>query len=367
MKRNFDGYPSFKLSQRPFFSIIIPCYNSHKTIAKLLQSIADQDMEDEIEVIISDDCSPDQSYLNIVDQFTDELSIRLVQTDYNFAPGNTREKGVSVAEGIWVLFADHDDEFIPGTLKQIKEELIRTGEQYYAIANFIEQDAETGEKIREMIGTRNWNHAKFYNLDNFWKRYDIHFKKDLLTHEDIYISSVVNCAIQDANGDNPLHINIFCYIWNNRPTTISREIYGNHSFLESFFKDYIESTARVYLERFINDQCDPQYAVHSMIEVLLYCYFYTESFKFHHPLDYIRENDDECRRLLIDVKEATGITNKFIWDYAAQNDADLYVKVRDAASIGAGPYIEEKTFEQWLDFLHRDLRTRTTMSDAMHK
>lgn len=362
----FSGYPSFILPQRPFFSIIIPCYNSRKTLGALLESIEAQDMEDEIEVILSDDCST-ESYQDIVEMYNDNLSIRQIKTDYNFGPGNTREKGVSIAEGEWVCFADHDDEFIPGSLKKIKDVLIKSGEQYYAIANFLEMNPDTKEVIREMKEFRNWNHAKFYNLDNFWKAFDIHFKKDLLTHEDIYISSRVNCAILAANGDNPLYINEFCYIWNARPTTISREKYGNHSFMEAFFNDYILSTGSVYIEEFEKNRIDRDYALHSAIEVLLFCYFYTESFKFHHPSDYIRENDDYCRKFLIEIKDVFGVDNKFIWDYAAYNDANMYMTVRKTADIASGPYIESNTFSQWLDYLHKDIKSRVTMSDAMHK
>ena len=55
-------------------------------------------MNDDIEVILADDCSP-ESYQEVVDSYRDILSIRQIKTDYNFTPGNTREKGVSIADG----------------------------------------------------------------------------------------------------------------------------------------------------------------------------------------------------------------------------------------------------------------------------
>lgn len=365
MKLEFNGQPSFTLDQRPFFSIIIPCYNSGKTIGKLLDSIYAQNMNDEIEVIISDDNST-EPYFDIVERYADEISIRLIKTDYNFAPGNTREKGVSIAEGIWVCFADHDDEFIPETLPVVKQSIIESGEQYYAIANFIEANPDTGEVIREMIQYRNWNHAKFYNLDNLWKANNIHFKKDLLTHEDIYISSRINCAMQQY-GDDPLAVDVFCYIWNNRPTSISREIYGDHSFLEVFFKDYIESTGRVYLDQVASGKISYDYGLYSVVEVLLYCYFYTESFKFHDPKGWIRENDDYSRSYLTDIKQEFKVDNDKIMEIVSENDAAMFCGVRESAIMGCGPHVPEKTLRQWLDFLHKDIKPRITMSDAMKK
>ena len=361
----YNGKPSIILKERPFFSIVVPCYNSRNTLDALLTSIEDQNMNDQIEVILSDDCST-ESYQDIVDEWKDTLSIRQVQTEYNFAPGNTRERGVSIAEGQWIIFADHDDEFIPDTLPKVRDALIVSRERYYAMANFYERDASAGKVIQEMKRFRNWNHAKFYNLDNFWKAYDIHFKKDLLTHEDIYISSRVNCALEYTGEKEPLYIDLFCYIWNNRPTTLSRKDYATHSFLETFFEDYVISTGYVYLEQYLNHGLDYMYTADSMIEVLLFCYFYTQGFKFHHPNDWIRKNDEICRGYLKNIKKFLGLSNKQIWDYVAQNDADQYMKVKRTAEIASGPYIEDMAFGTWLDYLHEDI-TRVRLQDIRRK
>ena len=41
---------------RPFFSIVISCYNSRNTLGPLLQSLVDQELtQEELEIIISDD------------------------------------------------------------------------------------------------------------------------------------------------------------------------------------------------------------------------------------------------------------------------------------------------------------------------
>jgi glycosyltransferase involved in cell wall biosynthesis len=361
-----SGKPSIKLNHRPYFSIIIPCYNSGATITNLLQSIVDQHIPDDLEVILSDDHST-ESYFDKVEPFLDKLSIKMTETEYNFAPGNTREAGVKLAEGEWLCFADHDDEFIPDTLKRIKATINKYEEKYCAVANFLEVDPDTGKTLSEMKRTRNWNHAKFYNLDNLWKKYDIHFKKDLLTHEDIYISSRVNCALKDANNDNPLYIDCFCYKWMSRPTTVSREKYGDYSFLESFFKDYLESTGYAYVEQYQKGNIPIQYATDAAIGVLLLSYFYSESFIFNDPIKYKRENFDYLRDFLIYCKEVLGLTNDYIWGYAASNGAEFYEKQRVSARQAVGIVMPSRTFMQWLDYLHHDIQPRHTMSDSMWK
>ena len=367
-KNVFDGQPSIILEHRPFFSIIIPCYTKtpeYKTLPMLLDSILAQDMNDDIEVILADDCSP-ANYQKVVDKYRDKLSIRQIKTDYNFAPGNTREKGVSIAEGEWVCFADHDDEFVPGTLKDIKSNIIANREDQFVVANFYEMNPDTREIIRAMEYTRNWMHAKFYNLDNFWKKYNIHFKKDLLTHEDICVSTQINCAAH-MSGKEPLYLNIFCYSWMSRPTTISREKYGDHSFIEVFYKDYIISTGYTYFDQFENNGVDYEYTFESTIDVLLYCYFYLQGIKFHHHDDWIRDNEQYAREYLIKIKETFGVNNRAIIEYSSINDAAIYVTVRDSAVIGVGTFIETETFAQWLDILHKDIPERLTMSEVITK
>ena len=111
------------INKRPTFSIIIPCYNSNKTIGKVLDSIIQQDLPyQDIQVIISDDCST-EFYQDIIDSYKDKLFITQVQTDYNCCPGNTRQQGVDAAIGEWITFMDHDDQLIPESYKDLKSQI----------------------------------------------------------------------------------------------------------------------------------------------------------------------------------------------------------------------------------------------------
>ena len=65
------------MQKKPFFSIVIPCYNSRKTLSTLLNSIIAQQMSyNDIQVILSDDCST-ESYQDIVDKYKNLLYLRL--------------------------------------------------------------------------------------------------------------------------------------------------------------------------------------------------------------------------------------------------------------------------------------------------
>ena len=375
-----DGKPSKELEYRPFFSIIIPCYNSGKTIGALLASIEAQNMSDDIEIILSDDHST-KSYQEVVDPFRERLCIKQVQTDYNFGPGNTRENGVKYATGEWLAFADHDDLYIVDTLPQIKEHIEETQQKYYVISNFLEVNPDNHTVINRHIGTRNWNHAKFYNKDNFWDAYNIHFKKDLLTHEDIYISSCVNCACNKFNIE-PNFINIYTYIWNARPTTISRTKYGDRTFFEIYFRDWIESTGDLYIDKYKEGNITEEFAVKSIINVLLFCYFYTQGFKFDRPKDWMEINEYHARDYYIRGMEAVKkLSNKYILEYCRANRASYYRSVRETAYVGVGGFIEDLSFPMWLEYLkdesnfpnwkeysdNKNNKKKTTMIEEMSK
>ena len=92
------------------FSIIIPNYNSEKTIVKLLDSIKNQNYKD-YEVIIVDDVSTDNS-INIIKEYirtNNNLDITLFELTKKRYNGGTRNAGVECASGNYILFADCDD------------------------------------------------------------------------------------------------------------------------------------------------------------------------------------------------------------------------------------------------------------------
>lgn len=357
MKHNFDTpfdtLPSIELDHRPFFSIVIACYNSRKYIGNMLESIVNQHMDDDIEVILADDCSP-ESYQDIVDKYNRKLCIRQIKTDYNFAPGNTREKGCSIATGEWLCFGDHDDEFVPDTLSKIKKEILEKGEKYHVVANFKEIEPGTFKVRREMVHTRNWCHAKFYNLDNFWRAYNIHFKKDLKTHEDIYVSTRVMCILTTLNGDKPMYSDIFCYYWMGNPESISRTKYNDTNFVENFFDDYLESTGRAALDAYLHGEIPKRYATLRSIDVILFCYFYMQRFKYKRPKDYVKSNMDLIREYYIKCKTLFVFSNLDVYDMAAKNDAYWYVEVRKFATTGVGPFVEQETLLEFLNSLDKD-------------
>lgn len=87
-------------------SVIIPSYNRAKTIGRSIESVLNQTYK-EIEVIIVDDCSTDDTR-EIVEGYEDER-IKYVRNEKNLGACQSRNKGIRFAQGEYIAFQDSDD------------------------------------------------------------------------------------------------------------------------------------------------------------------------------------------------------------------------------------------------------------------
>lgn len=104
-------------------SVIVPVYNSEKTIKGLLDSILNQDYTGEYEVIVVDDGSTD-STASVVSQCKGARLIRQI----NAGPAAARNKGASNARGDIILFTDSDCEVFSNWIKEMVRPLLEDPE-----------------------------------------------------------------------------------------------------------------------------------------------------------------------------------------------------------------------------------------------
>jgi teichuronic acid biosynthesis glycosyltransferase TuaG len=89
-------------------SVVIPCYNSKSYIQFAVESVLNQTYSN-IEVIIVDDCSNDESTI-IIDRLKRlDNRIVLIQLPNNLGVSNARNIGIAVAKGRFIAFLDSDD------------------------------------------------------------------------------------------------------------------------------------------------------------------------------------------------------------------------------------------------------------------
>lgn len=89
-------------------SVIIPVYNTEKYIARCVDSIIHQHVND-LELIIVNDASSDKS-MTIINQYVDQYkNIKCIDLDSNQGVGNARNIGLQNSTGKYVGFVDSDD------------------------------------------------------------------------------------------------------------------------------------------------------------------------------------------------------------------------------------------------------------------
>lgn len=99
----------------PLVSIIMPAYNSSKTLPDSIQSVLDQTFTD-WELLVIDDCSP-EPLKPIVDSFQDGR-IQYIRLEKNSGVAQARNRGIQAARGRYIAFLDSDDLWLPEKLEK---------------------------------------------------------------------------------------------------------------------------------------------------------------------------------------------------------------------------------------------------------
>jgi glycosyltransferase involved in cell wall biosynthesis len=100
-------------------SIIIPTFNGEKYIQETVSHALNQTYK-EIEVIVTDDCSTDQTLVLIKSNFP--TISKILTSDYNRGLVGNINKGLSVSSGEFVLFLGQDDLLPPDHVQKMVNE-----------------------------------------------------------------------------------------------------------------------------------------------------------------------------------------------------------------------------------------------------
>ncbi len=112
-------------------SVIVPMYNSERTICECLDSIVGQTIFEDMEAIIVDDCSKDSS-MSMVNEYEKKYpdNIMIIRLDENGGPGNARNIALQYASGEYIGFVDSDDAIYPSMYEKMYDEALRTDADY---------------------------------------------------------------------------------------------------------------------------------------------------------------------------------------------------------------------------------------------
>ena len=105
-------------------SVIVPCFNSGKTLERTLNSILSQTW-DQKEIILVNDGSTDKYTLKVINKFKKNKNIVIVNQS-NLGLSAARNIGCKYANGDYLYFIDSDDWIEPETLDLMYKKIIST-------------------------------------------------------------------------------------------------------------------------------------------------------------------------------------------------------------------------------------------------
>ena len=122
-------------TSRPSLSVVVPAFNASDFIENCLQSILTQEGI-ALEVLVVDDGSNDDTAVKAKQVAERDGRVTVIASS-NSGPANARNRGVEVARGEYLAFADADDQVMPNAYATMVDSLERTG-----------SDIATGSYIR---------------------------------------------------------------------------------------------------------------------------------------------------------------------------------------------------------------------------
>ncbi len=138
-------------------SIITPTWNCGRFIAETIESILAQTYTN-WELIISDDCSTDNTKEVIAPYLKSDSRIKYICNEKNSGAAITRNNALRVAKGRWIAFLDSDDLWAPEKLERQIKFMEENGYSfsYHEYVEIDEDSKEIGVYVSGKKHVRKW-------------------------------------------------------------------------------------------------------------------------------------------------------------------------------------------------------------------
>lgn len=167
-------------SANPLVSVVMATYNGERFIGEQLESILTQTYTN-LEVVIVDDGSTDQSYTILETYAAKDTRIRLFRNEYNLGYVKNFERGLSLAKGEFIAPSDQDDLWLPHKIQFLLE---RIGDSaiIYANSSLIDEHGNRmGKKLSDVKRLTTFNDCLNYTIGNSAPGHGMLIRKEIVT------------------------------------------------------------------------------------------------------------------------------------------------------------------------------------------
>jgi len=175
---------------QPFFSVIIPTYNSSEYVGKTLSTVLEQTYNN-YEVIVSDDGSTDNTVETtraVFDRYGHRENKILINSHEGAAAA--RNRGIEAANGDWISFLDSDDLWFKKKLSMVADYILQN-EVDVICHSSIEKSSEK-EILVKRYDFHNYKVSPFLSLyrSNSLGTSAVTVKKNLLVEAELFDKSL---------------------------------------------------------------------------------------------------------------------------------------------------------------------------------
>lgn len=206
----------------------MPVYNAKDTLIKCVGSLVNQTLDD-IEIILVNDCSTDNSYLVmqlLEQQFPEKIII--IDSDKNRGAGGARNIGLQYATGEYIGFVDSDDEVATTMYEKLYN---KANEADFDIVDcgFYKEDEDLAiiftsdelagtlntSKRNELIASGGYICSKIFK-SSYWFKHNFTFRENAILED----SEIIAYAM--ATAKNIGNVKEILYLYKNTPGSSSK-------------------------------------------------------------------------------------------------------------------------------------------------
>lgn len=126
--------PEVKSNQKPFFSIVVPCCDVEQYVRECLDSVLRQTFQD-WECVIGVETSKDKTEEIVREHAAKDARIKVFTGPRSGSCSASRNTGIDLAQGDYVIFLDGDDTITEGCLQRLHDQIAeRPGADIYPCA-----------------------------------------------------------------------------------------------------------------------------------------------------------------------------------------------------------------------------------------
>jgi len=225
------------MTQQKLIDIIIPAYNSSKTIVKTLSSIVMQSIVDKCKITIVNDGG--EEYYNIIEKFDLFIDIEEIDSLYNEGAGAARQTGIYNTNCPYITFIDADDTYESAVaLEMMLKEMNKYDRCIMISAGFLEQaylpELELFIHDRDPVTV----FCKIYKR-NFIEKLDIKFS-DTRTNEDAGFNTLLQLCRSNDCEEEVLYLDKYLGLRSFNEESITRKNGFENAYKDNL-PDYVES------------------------------------------------------------------------------------------------------------------------------